>query len=135
MDSFQIGIPVKNFGAYNKENFYVLVKRNVNGIETVFKEVKYPPVKYLDTLYFTIKGNTSNQYGLTNFYIKVDSRDTVQEMKEDIKELLKLFYEKNRVKPMHIVVYRDGVSMGEFAGVMVKVRSASVSAEISVRSP
>ena len=62
-------------------------------------------------------------------------QEVVQEMKEDIKELLKLFYEKNRVKPMHIVVYRDGVSMGEFAGVMVKVRSASVSAEISVRSP
>lgn len=43
-------------------------------------------------------------------------------MKEDVKELLLAFHQRNKVKPEAIVVYRDGVSVGEFAGVMVKVR-------------
>jgi eukaryotic translation initiation factor 2C len=40
--------------------------------------------------------------------------EVVSDMKEDIKDLLKLYYERNRVKPESIVIYRDGVSQGEF---------------------
>jgi hypothetical protein len=82
-DSFQIGIPVKNFGIYNKENYMILVKRTVNGKETVYKEVEYPPVAYLDTLFFTVKGNNSSFYGLNEIVIEIDSRDTIHEMRED----------------------------------------------------
>jgi hypothetical protein len=81
-DSFMIGIPVKNFGIYNNNLYYIQVKRMVNGNETVYPEIKYPPVRYLDTLYFTIRNNNASFYGLNRFTIFIDSRDTIPEMNE-----------------------------------------------------
>lgn len=40
--------------------------------------------------------------------------EIVKDMQTDIMDLLRLFRERNGVKPESIVVYRDGVSQGEF---------------------
>lgn len=45
-------------------------------------------------------------------------------MRDEIMELMKLFKQKNKVKPEAIIIYRDGVSHGEFKEVR---RSASPS--------
>ena len=41
-------------------------------------------------------------------------KEIVDDIHEDIKSLLQLFKQRNGVKPESIVVYRDGVSQGEF---------------------
>lgn len=44
-------------------------------------------------------------------------KEVVEDMTATIKELLQLFERRNKVKPEAIIVYRDGVSMGEFTSV------------------
>jgi len=46
--------------------------------------------------------------------------EIVAGMQEDIMELLRLFRERNGVKPESIVVYRDGISQGEFKEVRLE---------------
>jgi hypothetical protein len=41
-------------------------------------------------------------------------KEIVDDIDQDIKALLQLFKQRNGVKPESIVVYRDGVSQGEF---------------------
>lgn len=41
-------------------------------------------------------------------------KEIVEDIQDDIKALLLLFMQRNGVKPESIVVYRDGVSQGEF---------------------
>ena len=88
-DSFKIGIPIKNFGIYKDTVFNIQVTRTVNGKETIFKEVLYPPVKFVDTVYFVINDNQGAYYGLNQFKIVVDPSSPgypngfIKEMKED----------------------------------------------------
>ena len=56
---------------------------------------------------------------------RIGHRDeVVSGMRDEIMELMKLFKQKNKVKPEAIIIYRDGVSHGEFKEVR---RSASPS--------
>jgi Piwi domain len=41
-------------------------------------------------------------------------KEIVEDIDQDIKSLLQLYKQRNGVKPESIVVYRDGVSQGEF---------------------
>ena len=82
-DSFRIGIPVKNFGIYDNDKYFVSVVRSVGGKQINYKNIEYNPVRYVDTLYFPIKGNNNpSNYGLNVFEIKIDVLDTIHEMDE-----------------------------------------------------
>jgi hypothetical protein len=82
-DSFAIGIPVKNFGLYDKDKYFIQVIRTVNGKEIKYKNIEFDPVRYVDTLFFPIKDNNNPAYyGLNTFVIKIDILDTIHEMDE-----------------------------------------------------
>jgi hypothetical protein len=87
-DSFLIGIPVKNFGAYDPHHYLISVTRTVNGKETIFDPVLYAPVDYVDTLFFIIRGNKPLYYGMNQFKIELDAKDSVKEMRENNNEAI-----------------------------------------------
>ncbi len=82
-DSFQIGIPIKNFGSITTKPFFIKVTRVVNGKTTVFNQVLYSAIDRVDTVFFIVRGNKGEFYGLNKFQIEVDPNDSIDEMKED----------------------------------------------------
>jgi hypothetical protein len=80
-DSFEIVIPVKNFGRADPRPFYISIKRTFPDQSTeVQNPVQYQPVYYEDTLYFRIKNDPAKSFGLNTFEIEVDPFDSIPEL-------------------------------------------------------
>jgi hypothetical protein len=82
-DSFMVGIPVKNFGINADTVTVIQVSRTVNGVTTNYPDITYSPVKFIDTLYFTIRGNGASFYGPNQINITINPNDIVKEMRYD----------------------------------------------------
>jgi hypothetical protein len=82
--AFKIGIPIKNYGVFDKDSFNIQVKRIVNGKTVVYPYMAAAAIRYMDTLYYDITDNNQIAYfGLNKFEIYVDITDSIHEMRED----------------------------------------------------
>jgi hypothetical protein len=82
-DSFALNIIVRNFGQAKEDSLLVEVTRtfNDNSAETLHR--LFSPVKYSDTLVFTIYKEQTKGFGNNSFAVKVDSDDAISELDED----------------------------------------------------
>lgn len=82
-DSFALAIVVRNFGATVTDSLEISVKRTLqNGTLIDYGIVSYAPVKYLDTLYYTIDNTLLNNAGTNSFEIMLDPAGKIDEHDE-----------------------------------------------------
>jgi hypothetical protein len=83
-DSFDIAIPVKNFGMYGRKQFGIGVKRwYANNTKSVYYPPQYfNPVRESDTVYFRVRGAVAEANGSNTFEIIVDPEGQVPELNE-----------------------------------------------------
>ena len=82
-DSFAIVLRVRNFGAYLNDSLEVFVRRTLqNGFVKDYDTITFAPVKYLDTLFYTITNNLPNNAGINSFEIVLDPANKLQEHDE-----------------------------------------------------
>jgi flagellar hook assembly protein FlgD len=81
-DSFQIVIPVTNFGSTNTKPVEISIKRYVNNqlVESYFQPVN--KVRYVDTFYVRVPVSSKNYQGQNRFEIFVDALDSLKEYSE-----------------------------------------------------
>ena len=80
-DSFAIGIIVSNFGTVTaKDSFDVTITRTYGTTTVTYGPLRFPPVFYEDTIYFTIKSKDRSTYGENSFTITIDPHDKIAEM-------------------------------------------------------
>ncbi|MFN8415817.1 MAG: C25 family cysteine peptidase [Cytophagaceae bacterium] len=81
-DSFQIAVPVTNYGSTNTKPVEMLIKRYVNNllVETYFQPVI--KVRYVDTFYVRIPASSKNYQGENRFEIHIDALDSLSEYSE-----------------------------------------------------
>lgn len=81
-DSFQIVIPVVNYGSTNTVPVEISIKRYVNNqlVESYFQPVN--KVRYVDTFYVRIPSSSKNYQGENRFEIFVDALDSLKEYSE-----------------------------------------------------
>lgn len=83
-NSFEILIPVRNYGMYIRKNLNVSVKRNyLNNT----KSIQYPLASFIsvrdfDTLRFRIDGAVLDATGANTFEIRIDPENVISEMNE-----------------------------------------------------
>lgn len=83
-DSFAIGVVVKNFGRTSLEPITIEVKRTFSdGRTAMYDPVVFDPVKYQDTLYYTIKSKDAGSFGNNRFEVFVDNQSIIQELSEN----------------------------------------------------
>jgi hypothetical protein len=82
-DSFALNIIVKNFGQAKEDSLLVEVTRTFNDNSTETFHKLFPPVKYSDTLVFTIYKEHIKGFGNNSFAVKVDSDDAIPELNEN----------------------------------------------------
>ncbi|RDC63567.1 C25 family cysteine peptidase [Adhaeribacter pallidiroseus] len=78
-DSFNIVIPVTNFGKAVADSFYVSVSRNN---ATVIDSVLFPPVYNQDTLIFKFVDRANHFSGVNQFTITLDHLNKISELDE-----------------------------------------------------
>ncbi len=79
-DSFLVGIALRNYGFYyEKDSVDISIRRTLpTGQIEDYPPKKYPAVKFLDTLYYTIDAKNIDGFGLNQFQVHVDYNfDTV----------------------------------------------------------
>lgn len=82
-DSFQVAMAVKNFGRADTRPFYISIARTLpDGIIQEPDPVRYNPVYYLDTLYFTFQNSSAEGFGLNRFNITIDPFDSIPELRK-----------------------------------------------------
>jgi hypothetical protein len=82
-DSFAIALGVRNFGAYIKDSLEVFINRRLqDGTTYPYDTVSFAPVKYLDTLLYTIDNNLPGNAGLNSFDITLDPAAKITEHSE-----------------------------------------------------
>jgi hypothetical protein len=81
-DSFALNIIVRNFGQAKKDSLLVEVTRTFNDNSTETFHKLFEPVKYSDTLVFTIYKEHTKGFGNNSFTVKVDSDDLIPELNE-----------------------------------------------------
>lgn len=81
-DSFQIAIPVRNYGIARAENIRINVRREYNAGQTIEYDEILSPVLFEDTVRITVRNQDRNGYGINRFVIFVDADDLVDEMDE-----------------------------------------------------
>lgn len=86
-DSFRIGMVVSNFGITDRNPLTVSIRRTYSDGSTDILPIKsYNPVRYQDTLYFTVVNPRDSQnriFGLNRFEITIDAENRVSELRED----------------------------------------------------
>jgi hypothetical protein len=82
-DSFALNIIVRNFGQAKEDSLLVEVTRTFNDNSTETFHKLFPPVKYSDTLVFTIYKEHIKGFGNNSFAVKVDSDDVIAELNEN----------------------------------------------------
>ncbi|HEY9487518.1 MAG TPA: C25 family cysteine peptidase, partial [Chryseosolibacter sp.] len=81
-DSFQIRIPVRNFGIAKEERLRIQVIREFNGGQTIHYDTIIRGVLFMDTIAMVIRNKDRNGYGINTFNIQVDADDLVDELSE-----------------------------------------------------
>ena len=82
-DSFQVAMAVNNFGRADTKPFYISISRTLpDGLIQEPDPVRYDPVYYLDTLYFTFKNSSAEGFGLNRFDISIDPFDSIPELRK-----------------------------------------------------
>ncbi|MFC2125658.1 hypothetical protein ACFLU5_12675 [Bacteroidota bacterium] len=80
-DSFNIAIITRNFGRADTDSIYVSVNRTLeDNTEIQYDLVKYPPVLYNDTLWFTIFSVPNQGSGINRFNVTIDPTDSIPEL-------------------------------------------------------
>lgn len=83
-DSFQIGAVIRNFGRTTRKPLYMAVERESDqGGSILYDPQVFEPVKYLDTLWLTVRNAGYEGSGKNNFRIYVDIADSVAEINEN----------------------------------------------------
>ncbi|MBR9999368.1 MAG: hypothetical protein KFF73_10375 [Cyclobacteriaceae bacterium] len=81
MDSFDIIIPVKNFGRAEPSPFFIGLRRTYPDQSLDFEDpVLYDPVFYQDTLRLTVENDPLKSFGLNSFEIQIDPFDSIPEL-------------------------------------------------------
>ena len=65
----------------------------------------------------SVEPNATSYYGRVSVNKQIRN-ETIECLEDMISDLLKAFYEKNKVFPKRMIFYRDGVSEGQFRGVL-----------------
>lgn len=81
-DSFQIGVIAKNFGRTTTHPLQVVVERTAGNESFLYDPRYFDPVKYIDTLWFTVDNREFEGAGKNTFTIYLDYSDSVQELNE-----------------------------------------------------
>lgn len=86
-DSFRIGMAVSNFGITDRNDLTVSIRRTYSdGSVDILPVRAFNPVRYQDTLYFTVINPRNSQnriFGMNRFEITVDAENRVAELRED----------------------------------------------------
>ncbi|MFN3402828.1 MAG: C25 family cysteine peptidase [Cytophagaceae bacterium] len=92
-DSFAIGIVIQNPGITNKDSFEVCISRTIGAAKVIeYSGQKFAPVLNTDTIYFKIKNNESDLFGLNRFDIFIDCKDSIPEIDNVINNRASLEY-------------------------------------------
>ncbi|MEO5602625.1 MAG: C25 family cysteine peptidase, partial [Cyclobacteriaceae bacterium] len=81
-DSFQINIPIKNFGIAKDEKIRVEVKRKINDNTEIVYDSIIQSILHSDTIAFLIRNSDHNGFGNNVFSIKVDADNLREELDE-----------------------------------------------------
>lgn len=82
-DSMKIGIILKNFGRADPRPFYVTVDRTLaDGLKVNLEPVKFDPVFYRDTIYYSFYTDPDTGAGQNIFDIHVDPFDSIPEIRK-----------------------------------------------------
>nr|MCU0389815.1 hypothetical protein [Thermoflexibacter sp.] len=86
-DSFRIGIAASNLGITDNRSFTISVKRTyADGTSEQLRPMRYRPIFYKDTLYYTIvnpKNMQEKTAGQNTFEIMLDANAEISEARED----------------------------------------------------
>lgn len=64
------------------------------------------------------EGEVRRHPGMASLFFSILQQEVIQELSSMVKELLIQFYKSTRFKPNRIILYRDGVSEGQFQTVL-----------------
>ena len=82
-DSFQVGMIVRNFGRTTLDSLSVTISRTLSdGSQILYGPEFYNPIRYQDTLFFTIKPRVANAFGNNRFEISLDPNSSIAELDE-----------------------------------------------------
>lgn len=81
-DSFQLHIPVRNYGIVPHTNIRVQVRRESASPGVVLYDSIFAPVFYEDTLVLMIRNRNQDGYGINTFTVTVDADNIVDELNE-----------------------------------------------------
>jgi hypothetical protein len=81
-DSFAIKMIVRNFGRTRSDSISVAITRTLSDNSVLVYDSIFPPIRYLDTLTFSITKGTENGFGNNKFDIQLDANFTIPELNE-----------------------------------------------------
>lgn len=81
-DSFAIKIIIRNYGRTRSDSINIQVNRTLPNSTSITYDSLFAPVKYLDTLVFTIKKGEENGFGNNSFLIQLDYNFVIPELNE-----------------------------------------------------
>lgn len=81
-DSFQIHIPIRNFGIAKNENLRVEITRKFNDNREIKYDAIIPAVLYSDTLVVVIRNTDNNGFGNNVFTVEVEADHRIDELSE-----------------------------------------------------
>ena len=81
-DSFQIHIPIRNFGIAKEENLRIEVTRKFNDNTEIKYDSIIQGVLYSDTIALVIRNSDNNGFGNNVFTVEVDADNLVDELSE-----------------------------------------------------
>jgi hypothetical protein len=117
LDSFDIYIPLKNFGRADTRSFYISIRRTYPDESIDIPDpALYFPVYYRDTLHFRVGNDPVRSFGLNSFEIVVDPFDSIMELnKMNNRVVFNLNINKlgtiNLVPFNYSIVYKDSVTL------------------------
>jgi len=91
-DSFAIGIPVSNLGITNSDTFSVCLRRTIGTKVMNENPAYYAPISFEDTIYYIVRTNGPDTYGLNTFEITLDCENAIPEADDYINNKASLDY-------------------------------------------
>lgn len=81
-DSFQIAVPVRNYGIARSEQLRVNVRREYGEGQLIEYDTIVPSTLFEDTLRLTLRNTNARGFGINVFTIHVDADDLIDELSE-----------------------------------------------------
>jgi len=83
-DSLKVGIIVSNLGRISSQKLSISLKRMyANGTVDIFKNLRFNPINYQDTLYFNIRNDKNLSLGNNQFEITLDPDNQILEINKN----------------------------------------------------